>query len=159
MSFEDDEPLKVLFVCSGNICRSPMAEGLASHYAGIRARDIEFRSAGTLLLQGRPADRKACAVCQELSVSIWDHRSQGVSQELVDWADHILVMEYHHSEYIRSHHQAVGDKLKMLGAFGGLGEIPDPTGFWKFRYRRTRDDLRRCVESFIDRLPRREDEG
>lgn len=156
MSLED-EPLHVLFVCSGNITRSPMAEGIASHLAGLAAKDVEFRSAGTLQLVGRPVDPRAAAVCEEIGVSVWDHRSQGLTQELLDWADQVWMMEFAHGAYIREHLARHEQKVQLLGTLGGTSEISDPTGFWKFRYRRTRDLILRCAEALVQRIPRGED--
>jgi len=130
-----------------------MAEGLADAYAASRGRDILCRSAGTLGIVARPADPKAVAVCADMGVDISHHLSQGLDEELVEWAEFVLVMEFHHAQLVREHYPDVGDKLLLLGTFGGMGEIPDPIGGWRFRFRRSRDDIRRCVEGFVDRLP------
>ena len=146
-------PHHVLFVCSGNICRSPMAEGLARAYAAATRRSMEVRSAGTLGIIDHPADSKAVAVCAEVGVDISGHLSQGLSEDLVSWADYVLVMEYGHARHLRDHYPEVGDDLLMLGAFGGLFEIEDPIGSWKLKFRRSRDEIDRCVRAFVDRLP------
>lgn len=145
-------PTKLLFVCSGNICRSPLAEGIARAYALERNRNIVAKSAGTLHILDRPADPKAVAVAAEIEVDIEAHRSQGITQELVDWSNYTLVMEYMHAEYIRDQFENVGELL-MLGGFAGRMEIADPIGGWKFRFRRSRDEIDLCVKALIDRLP------
>ena len=129
-----------------------MAEGIARHYAAQRGRAIEARSAGTLHIEGRPADRSAVAVCAEIGIDISQHRSQGLTGPLVDWADYVLVMEFGHANHIRDHHPDC-QELIMLGHMAGMMEIGDPIGRWKPRFRRSRDEIRRCVESLIDRLP------
>ncbi len=146
-------PTRLLFVCSGNICRSPMAEGIARIYAALRGRDVEVASAGTLGLVDHPAEPKAVAVCREIDVDISSHRSQGLSPELVAWAHWILVMEYHHSTHLAEHYPKSEDKRVLLGNYGGIGEIADPMGGWRFRFRRSREQIRRSAEGFIDRLP------
>lgn len=152
-----DDPYHLLFVCSGNICRSPMAEVLAQHYAAQRGRPIEARSAGTLGIEGRAAAPNAIAVCREIGLDLSDHRSQGVRPSLLDQADYVLVMEHHHARFLRERWpEKVADNLLMLGNFGGMLEIPDPIGSFKYKFRRSRDDIRQSVELFIDRLPPRQ---
>ncbi len=146
------EPYRLLFVCTGNICRSPMAEVIAVDFAASRGRTVEVRSASTLGLDGKPADPKAVAVCKEIGLDLTSHRSTPLGPEQVEWADYVLVMEYAHAGLIRERYPDVGDKLMLLGTFGGFTEIADPIGSWKFRFRRSRDDIKRCVEGFVDRL-------
>lgn len=144
---------KLLFVCTGNLCRSPMAEGLARDYALRNRRPVEVRSAGTMGIQRRPADPNAVAVCAELGVGVGEHRSQGLTSELVTWADHIAVMEVAHAAHIREHFPEVADKIVMLGGRIGLVDIPDPIGGWTFQFRRSRNQIAQAVKSLVDQLP------
>lgn len=130
-----------------------MAEGLARDYAARRGRRVETKSAGTLMLQDRAADPYAVAVCREIDVDLSQHRSQGVTDELIAWCDYALVMEYQHAATIRDRHPEVGEKLLLLGSFAGIMEVPDPIGGWKFQFRRSREQIKKCVEQFIDRIP------
>jgi len=132
-----------------------MAEVLAADYAARRGRDFEVQSAGTLGIEDAPADPNAVAVCAELGLDLSGHRSQGMSRELVEWADYVLVMQFHHAATLRDRFPEIGDKLLMLGTLGGTLEIEDPLGGYKLRFRHSRDQIRRCVEVFIDRLPPR----
>ena len=143
----------MLFVCSGNICRSPMAEGLLRTYAAARERPVEVKSAGTLNIIDVPADAYAVGVCAELGVDLGSHRSQGVTRELLAWADYILVMEYAHAAAVRALLPEVGEKVLLLGGFGRSMEIADPIGGWKFQFRWSRDEIKVAVEMFLDRLP------
>ena len=143
----------ILFVCTANICRSPMAEGLGRAYAARRGWLIEFGSAGVMGLEGHPAEPRAVRVMAEIGIDISGHRSRGVTAELVEQADHILVMELHHQIRLHRAFPASEGKVLMLGTFGGVHEIPDPMGGWRWRFRRSRDLIRRCVEGFLDQLP------
>ena len=149
------EAWHVLFVCSGNICRSPMAEGLLRTYAEIRQRPVEVRSAGTLGIREAPADAYAVAVCAEIGVDLGGHRSQALTPELVAWADYVLVMEYAHAAVVRTMMPEVGEKVLLLGGFGRAMEIADPIGGWKFQFRWSRDEIKVAVEMFLDRLPQK----
>ncbi len=149
------KPWSLLFVCTGNICRSPMAEGLARSYGAQRGIALSARSASTLGLHDQPAHKHAVRVMSELRMDISQHQAQPVTDALVEEADHILVMEIMHAAKLRDRHPGAGEKIMLLGTFGGLVEIPDPLGGWRGRFRKSRDEIRHCVETFIDRLPQR----
>ncbi len=149
------EPHRLLFVCTANICRSPMADALARRYAAERGWAAEVKSAGTHAIAGQPAAPNAVKAVRELGGTLVDHQSQPMSEELVTWAQRILVMEMRHAADIRTRFPASDEKIQLLGTFAGLVEIGDPYGSWIFTYRRRRDEIRQCVESFMDRLPPR----
>ncbi|MCB9677837.1 MAG: low molecular weight phosphotyrosine protein phosphatase [Alphaproteobacteria bacterium] len=147
-------PHHLLFVCSGNICRSPVAEHLARHHAARTNVELEARSAGTLGLVGRPADPSMVTVGAELGLDLGTHLSQAITDPLVEWADHILVMEIAHMAHLEAFHPASQGKVALLGRYDGVDEIPDPIGSWfTFQFRRSRDQLQRAVNRFVDQLP------
>ena len=149
------DPHRLLFVCTANICRSAMADALARRYAEERGWRVEVRSAGTHARAGDAAAPNAVKAVREVGGALADHASQPVSEELVAWADRILVMEMRHASHIREQFPDADEKVQLLGTFGGLVEIDDPYGSWIFTYRRRRDEIRTCVEAFMDRLPPR----
>jgi protein-tyrosine-phosphatase len=130
-----------------------MAAGIARMYADTRGWAVEVLSAGTHAIAGNPAAPNSVKAIRELGGDISEHRSQPISDELVAWADRILVMEMRHAQSVRQRHAGADEKVQLLGTFGGLVEIDDPYGSWIFTYRRRREDIRRCVENFMDRLP------
>ena len=130
-----------------------MAEGMARHYALLRGWPVEVKSGGVLGIIDRPADPLAIRVMKEVGVDISAHRSGGIDSELVAWADHILVMELGHTMKLRERHPETADKTLMLGNFGGIMEVQDPIGGWRWKFRRCREDLQRCVTGFMDQLP------
>ena len=144
---------RLLFVCSGNICRSPMAEAWARTLGPAHGRTVEARSGGTLDIRGRAADPLAVRVMGECGVDLAAHRSQGLDAALVDWAHHIFVMELRHQAWLREHLPSCQDRVLLLGPFGGVGEVPDPLGGWRWRFRRSRDLIRRCVDTALAQLP------
>ena len=149
-------PHRLLFVCTANICRSPMGEALARAYAIERQWLAEARSCGVSALPDNEAARRSVRAMAEVGVDISAHRSQPVTAELVAWASHILVMEIRHSSSLHERFPGCDGKVMMLGNFGGVMEIEDPYGAWFMpRYRTCRDELQRCVTSFMDRLPAR----
>src|SRR5207237_6748427 len=91
--------ISVLFVCTGNICRSPIAEGLFRRLIGNR-KDIEVASAGVHAVRGQPPSLYAVQVCEADGVDISDLRSQPLTADLVDRATHIFAMTGAHLETI-----------------------------------------------------------
>ena len=146
--------MNLLFVCSGNICRSPMAERLAEALGDEMGVPVRARSAGTLGIVDAPAASNAVKVCREVGIDLSDHRSQGLSPELLDWADHVLVMEYAHATHLREYFPQVGDKLLLLGMFAGVPEIEDPVGSWAWRFRRVRKRIDAGLRAFLVRAAR-----
>src|SRR5271169_4903240 len=89
----------VLFVCTGNICRSPMAEGLFRHATRGRT-DFNVRSAGVGALEGQPPSLNAIRALKELGVDIAHLRSRMLSPDLVEQADYIFGMTHNHVDSI-----------------------------------------------------------
>ena len=130
-----------------------MAEGFAKRFGEMRRQRYEVRSASTLGLNGAPADPKAVKVMDELDISIHDHRATPLTTEIAMWADWILVMEMAHASKVREIAPDTAERVLLLGTFGGTVEIADPLGGWTRRFRRSRDEIRSCVERFCDQLP------
>lgn len=130
-------PMKILFVCSGNTCRSPLAEALARKAAREEGPDgLEVRSAGTSALFGEPASDGARRVARRHGLDLEGHSSTPLDEDLVAWADLVLTMG---STHLRRVLELGGEgKSALLGAFGqdrkpsgraGPGlEVPDPFG-------------------------------
>lgn len=147
-------PHHLLYVCSGNICRSPMAEYIARHHADATNMDAIVKSAGTLGLVGRPAEPKMVAVGAEIGLDLTPHVCQPMSDELAEWADRIYVMEIAHHAHLEEFHPASRGKIELLGTYDDVREIDDPIGAWtKWTFRRTRKQLERCVKRSLDKLP------
>ena len=131
-----------------------MAERLAEAIGDRLGVEVEARSAGILGIQDAPADPKAVAVCRELGLDLSDHRSQPISPDLLTWADRVVVMDLEQATHMRSYYPVVGDKLLLLGPFGGTGDIADPRGGWTWTFRRTRKLLETCIDALVRRVAR-----
>jgi glycine hydroxymethyltransferase len=140
----------VLFVCTGNICRSPIAEGLFRRLIGNR-KDIEVASAGVHAVRGQPPSLYAVEVCEEDGVDISNLRSQPLIAALVDQATHIFGMTGAHLESIHMLFPHGADKAYLFREFEEPGatvwrDVPDPIGMG-------RDVYETCARTIKNALP------
>jgi protein-tyrosine-phosphatase len=154
--------MRLLFVCTGNTCRSALAEVLAHREAIERGLvDVDVASAGTSAWTGAPASDGALLVALERSLDLSGHRSQQLTRELVEAHDVILAMGPHHLERI----EALGGegKAHLLTAFAAgtpTGRaIADPFGGDLDQYRATLEELQGEIRRVFDRLVARRTPG
>jgi glycine hydroxymethyltransferase len=139
----------VLFVCTGNICRSPIAEGLFRRLTGNR-RDIEVASAGVHAVRGQPPSLYAVEVCAEEGTNISSLRSQPLTGALVDQATHIFAMTGAHVETIQTLFPQSAEKTFLLREFEEPGttvwrDVPDPIGLGREVY----EDCARIIKNAL----------
>lgn len=119
--------MNVLFVCTGNVCRSPMAEAFLRHEAARRGLDIATRSTGTHAWFGRAATIDGRQVMEEMGVPIDDHRTLELDQELVDWADLIIGMSREHTrDTVRAFPSAAEKTWTLKALLELLPRLGDP---------------------------------
>lgn len=153
----------VLFVCTGNTCRSPMAEGaLRALLEKTHAGKFEVISAGTAAAAGFPATMYAIQAAKVWEVDISGHLSQPLSTALIDRADLILVMTtQHYDEVIRLRRDAAGKTflLKNFPDSSHDGEpVADPIGQSLERYNRTFLEIGEYLGKNRDEIIKRIDE-
>lgn len=151
----------VLFVCMGNICRSPTAEGVFRHHvqkAGLSER-IFIDSAGTHAYHvGSPPDRRAAAAAERRGILLGDLRARRVNEEDFERFDYIIAMDLDNVEHLKDefapkHHSKV--RLFMEFSSGKEREVPDPYYGGASGFERVLDLVEEASRGLLETLSRR----
>lgn len=136
---------KVLFVCLGNTCRSPMAEAIFASLAKETSIDIEVNSAGLSCLNGNPPAKNAVLALENLGLSL-NHTSSQLTENMIEENDYIFTMEKYLADEIKSSFLQFAGKVYSIGEFSGSNkEINDPYGGDLSTYRN-------CASNLYDEL-------
>ena len=152
--------MKILFVCTGNTCRSPMAEGLFKQMLkNNNILNISVSSAGISVFPGEHANEKAIKALKEKGIDLRDHRAKQVYEEIHE-ADLILTMTLGHKKVLGEYFKDI-EKLstrlytlkefasKIAGEEVSAYDIGDPYGMTYEAYKRSRDEIEKELEKII----------
>jgi protein-tyrosine phosphatase len=136
----ENAPL-LLFVCSGNICRSPMAVAIAASAAERAGIALRAQSCGTMALVDDPAESVAHETVAELGLSLHAHRARQATAEMLRDAALVVGLTRLHRRQLAQFAPDLAERIVSFDELTGLGDIPDPYGSPPGFYRRVRDTL------------------
>lgn len=151
--------MNILFVCSGNICRSPLAEALVRHKISAldlanQSSAIQVKSAGTSADAGLPMSLAIEMILQEQGIDSI-HQSQRVTWDLLDWADLVLTMTWAQKIFLLSQAPQIATKLATLNEYSGNTDQPnidDPYGCDLESYRQCAQEIEAACDALLNRL-------
>ena len=146
----------ILIICSGNICRSPMAEGILQDILPDALREwVLVDSAGIHAADGLNAEPFAVQACKKQGIDIAVHRARSVNLEMLARSDLILAMEQGHASFVRQLIPSEMDKVHLLGEFNNsqvAEEVPDPYGGSLEEYQKCAGQIRRHLKGVVKYL-------
>jgi protein-tyrosine phosphatase len=120
-------PSGVLFLCTGNVCRSPMAEALMKGLLARRAPETRVESAGLGAPEGQPADPYAVELMSERGIDITGHRARQVTAKLISEFPIVIVMDDAQRRLVNQRYRGAGERTHRLGRWSNF-DVPDPIG-------------------------------
>lgn len=138
----------ILTVCTGNICRSPLAEALLAK----EMPRLRVESAGVGALVGAPADPHAIAVAEQAGLDITGHRARQITREMAAAFDLVLVMSQDHRTWLMRQLPDTSGKVYLLGHWDDGTEVPDPFMRSRKSFERVFEQIRQHVGSWEARL-------
>ena len=151
--------MRLLFVCTGNTCRSAMAEAAAKQLIAQHPDlygDITVDSAGVMCAEATPASPNAILVAEHNGCDLSNFTAKQVTPELLEQADYVFAMTRGHKQLLTQLAPQYGDKYFLLNAYAegtpDAADVPDPYGGDVTEYQQCFDALQHSVQQILDKL-------
>ncbi|MEQ1439447.1 low molecular weight protein-tyrosine-phosphatase [Fontimonas sp. SYSU GA230001] len=141
---------RIIVICTGNICRSPMAEALLRARLGARVQVVA--SAGTGALVGYPADPLAVEVAAEHGLDLAAHRAQQATLPLLASMDLVLTLDQTHSDWLNRLYPQLRGRVHKILRWRGNADVADPYRQPRAAFERAFDDIEAGVEDWLGKL-------
>ncbi len=140
----------ILFVCTGNTCRSPMAEALLRHHGN---ELYQVKSAGVFAMSGDPASQNAILALKNKGIET-NHSSQQINEDLLEWSSKVLSMTLSHKQMLVSKFPQYKDRIFTFYEYinGQAKDISDPYGGSLTTYENTLGELEVLVKQIVQKL-------
>ncbi|HHX01545.1 MAG TPA: low molecular weight protein arginine phosphatase [Firmicutes bacterium] len=157
---------KILMVCTGNTCRSPMAAALLKKHAEQRRIAVEVDSAGLNAFENEPASTQAQTVMQDYGIDLSNHKAKRIDPQTLDQYDLVLTMAKNHKQQILNLRPDLENKVFLIKEFAAQkmqetnirnenmnradSDVSDPYGQAVATYQRTAAELLQAIEAILD---------
>lgn len=142
--------MNILFICTGNTCRSPMAAAIMNKLAIENDLDIRIESAGLFANEGDPASQQAIEAVKKYDIDLSSHKAKQLTPDLISQSDLIVTMTEAHKLILQD---MAADKTRTLCELADMeGDIPDPFGGDEKEYEETADKLYIALTQLSDKL-------
>lgn len=150
--------MNIMFVCTGNTCRSAMAEGLAKKEIKDKNLDINVSSSGIFAMKGEHASFNSVAIMKEYDVDIVTHTATPIEESKIEEMDYIFCATYGHKSQVIAKYPELEDKVYTMKEYASLSKdgeemnISDPWGFDINTFRMCAAEISLCVDKIIEKL-------
>lgn len=150
--------MKIMFICTGNTCRSAMADGLAKKIIKEKNLDIEVYSAGIFAQTGEHASYNSIAIMKEYDVDIALHKATSVDESNIKEMDLILCATKSHKAELQAKYKDLKDKIFTMKEYAELDndgtdlDIKDPWGYNLNTFRVCAAEISICIEKIIEKI-------
>lgn len=150
--------MNIMFVCTGNTCRSAMAEGLAKKEIENKRLDINVSSSGIFAMDGEHASYNSVAIMKEYDVDILMHKATSIENSNIENMDIILCATMNHKQQVILRYPSLKEKVYTMKEYAGLDkngedtDIGDPWGYDINTFRICAAEISLCVDKIIEKI-------
>lgn len=145
----------LLFVCAGNICRSPMAQAIAADLASREGRALRVASAGMSALEGHEATELTRAALADAGIAIEEHRARQLTREMIAEAALVVTATRRQCDDLRYFFRTGDAKIRSFAEMTGLGDLADPYGAGPDAFAALAALIRKGMPSILEALRER----